>query len=919
MNAPAEHWNGPIREYPDDGRRITVKSLLGAALGILLSLSLLASAGFFYIAIQRDEAVTAQCMRAVESIRATQMLASQWSVEVGKVKNEVNSNFDVLADFVDRMAPHIQLIHSSQNAMPDLPSDVKWALNGYIQRLMAREERIERFKTGFAIVRNSRRIIPREGVILAEAARDGGYGKVEAATRQLLDRTQSFLRQPTEVQTQRMEQAMSTLAESAAGTTLHTQAETLNKHARALLQHHGLTEQRFEDVMRTDLEDRAERVISLLDADHQQSRTKRRYFDYGFWASLGLAVLYWSTLIVQWMGRRRQRKAAARVQETVLVEGSTPPWGMDPALATAGGPGLPLEDAGWAGEGERPVQSRPAGRAQGSARQTSVRQARAGGAPVIGGRAAPTLEERLKARGGAHRTQREDPGREDAREQGTAVTEQPATAAPAPAAEAGVSASGSARPEPTLEERLEALKADLKAQQQRAPGTARRVRYGDSLLDDAEGAGEPGAPAMEGQAATADRDAGASSGDGRASSTLEERLNALKAERDDWRGRHGDSLPGGAEDTAEQGAVRDFPVDAFVGVRPNRPAPEERRRAGIWPPQARARTGAAGIEPGTAAVGARPGEPGGGIPAAREPAGPGGGMFPSMRRPGESGADATAEEYLARERERYGPPPAPASAPGGGAERSDGPRLRIRGREAEAAPAPRLQPDGSELVHQATQDAILGRLREIEQEIRAAADAAEQAEHTRRSPDGEGHGDDVAWVAAAGRMAGARWAVHTLLKEVDRLPVALAAPRGATDLIDVRGLLERQLGALAGEDRKRIDATLVPGAVARGNPRALETATDIIVRHALEGARLHPGGEGYVTLTLVQENDGVHLTCLDHGPEGNGSGDRRSLALAVARGLIEGQDGEMEITPYPRHGTMVRLRLLPARSSMQDG
>ena len=904
MNASAEHWNGPIREYPGDDGRITVKSLLGAALGILVSFSLLASAGFFYIAIQRDEVVTAQCMRAVESIRATQMLASQWSVEVGKVKNEVNSNFDVLADFVDRMAPHVQLIHNSQNSMPDLPSDVKWALNGYIQRLKAREERIERFKTGFAIVRNSRRIIPREGAILAEAARDGGYGKVEAATRQILDRTQSFLRQPTEVQTQRMEQAMSTLAESAAGTILHTQAETLNKHASALLQHHGLTEQRFEDVMRTDLEDRAERVISLLDADHQQSRTKRRYFDYGFWASLGLAVFYWGTLLVRWMGRRSQRKAAARAQEA-----SPPPWGMDPALATAGGPGLPLEDAERAGEGERPAQSRPAGWTQGSARQ-----ARAGRAPAIGGRTAPTLEERLKARDGAHRTQREDPGREDAREQGAAVTEKPATAAPA--AEAGAIASGSAEPEPSLEERLEALKADLKAQQQRAraPGTARRVRYGDSLPGDAEGAGGQGAPAMERQAATADRDAGPA-GNGRAgSSTLEERLNALKAERDDRRGRHEDPLPGDAEDAGEPGAVatehRDSPVDAFASVRTARPALEERLRPDTrFPSQAQPRAGAAGVEPGDGT--------GDGIPAAREPAGPGGGMSPSMRRPAESGADAAAEEYLARERERYGPPPVLVPAPYGG-PRSDGQGLRIRGREAEAAPAPPLRADGSELVHQATRDAILGRLQEIEQEIRAAADAAEQAEHTRRNPDGEGHRDDVAWMAAAGRMAGARWAMHTLLKEVDRLPAA-PAPRGAPDLIDVRGLLERQLGALAGEDRRRIDATLVPGAVTRGNPRALETATDIIVQHALEGARLHPGGEGYVTLTLVQENDGVHLTCLDHGPEGNGSGDRRSLALAVARGLVEGQDGEMEITPYPRHGTMVRLRLPPARSSMQGG
>ena len=211
MNAAAEHWNGPIREHPDDDGRMSVKSLLGAALGVLVSLALLASAGFFYVAIQRDEMVTAQCMSAVNSIRSTQMLAAQWSIEVGKVKNEVNSNFDVLANFVDRMSPHIRVIHDSQSAMPNLPSDIKWALNGYVQRLKAREERIERFKSGFAIVRNSRRIIPREGALLAEAARDGGHRRVEAATRQILEWMPSFLRQPTEIQHQRLAQAASTL------------------------------------------------------------------------------------------------------------------------------------------------------------------------------------------------------------------------------------------------------------------------------------------------------------------------------------------------------------------------------------------------------------------------------------------------------------------------------------------------------------------------------------------------------------------------------------------------------------------------------------------------------------------------------------------------------------------------------------
>ena len=1066
MNAPTEHWSGPIREDTDGGgRRTPAKSLLNMTLGILVSLLLLASAGFFYVAIQRDEAVTAQCMRAVESIRATQMLAAQWSVEVGKVKNEVNSNFDVLANFVDRMDPHMQVIHDSQNAMPNLPSDIKWALNGYVQRLKAREERIERFKSGFAIVRNSRRFIPREGAELAEAARDGGYGRVEAATHQILERTQSFLRQPTESQSHRMEQAMSTLAESAAGTPLHTQAETLNKHVSALLRHHGLTEQRFEDVMRTDLEDRAGRVIGLLDADHQQSRTKRRYFDYGFWASLGIAVFYWCTLAMQWMGRRRQRNAAAGTQEPVPAKGVPPHWGMDAALATAGGSGFPLGDAGRAGEGERPEQSRQA--------QGPARRAKAGRAPAAtGGRAGSTLMERLKARDGAHRTQREESGREDAGEQGTAVAER--RDVPAPAGEEDASAGGSAEPEPSLEERLEALKAELEAQK-RASGTDRRVQHGDPVPDDAENAREQGAPVVERRDVPADRDAGAS-GNGRASATLEERLKSLKTERDDRRAQHGGPVP---EDAGEKGAaapeVRDASADASASVRTN-PALEERlkalkagtgmRRAQEEPPapgdageqgaaapevrdasadaSASVRTNPAleerlkALKAGTGMRRAQEeppapgdaGEQGAAAPEVRDASADasasvrtnpaleerlkalkaGTGMRRAQEEPpapgdaGEQGAAATGGEQaqahtngggpgirlpamtvkeleerlksmkadagVRQAREEPSPPvpedtgeqggaavtggewaqapagvapaPAPATtaregAPSmvqtppvertpadspilqaqartGAAEVEPGAAADVRGREADATPAP-SQPDGSEFVHQATREAILDRLQEIEQEIRAAADAAEQAEHTRRNKDGKGDDQDAAWTAAAGRMAGARWAVRALLKEVDRLPVP-AAPRGAPDQVDMRDLVEKLLDALAGEDRKRIDATLVPGTVTRGNPRALETATDIIVQHALEGARLHPGGEGYVTLTLVQESDGVHVTCLDHGPEGDKAGNRRSLALVVARSLIEGQGGEMEITPYPRYGTMVRLRLPLARSSM---
>ena len=952
MNATAEQWHGPIREHSGGGGGMSVKRLLEVALGIVVSLALLASAGFFYVAIQRDEMVTAQCMRAVDSIRSTQMLAAQWSVEVGKVKNEVNSNFDVLADFVDRMSPHIQVIHDSQSAMPDLPSDIKWALNGYVQRLKAREERIERFKSGFAIVRNSRRIIPREGALLAEAARDGGHGRVEAVTRQILERTQSFLGQPTEVQHQRLEQAARALAENAAGTPLRNQAETLIKHVGALLQHHRLTEQRFEDVMRTDLEDRAERVIGLLDADHQQSRTKRRYLDYGFWVSLGIALFYWATLIVRWVRGRRKGKAASRAPEAAQ-EAAPSPWGMDVALATAGGPGFPPEDArgpGHAGGGERPEQSRQPVQAQHPGHRT-------GAVPAFRGGASPTLEERLKARdrGEARRTQRDDAGREDAGRDDAgrddvgrddvgrddagrddAVREdarerEPAREVPVRGEE---DARGSGPEEPSLKERLKALKAELEVQKRaRAQEAALRTQHGGSMPGD-PGEQEPAVPesAAAGRTVPAGREEDAPAA-GRANLALEGRPAAPDAERGDRPAWRGGPVPGDAEDAGDAGAFvtegRDPPPDAFRDVRTS-PVPEDRLKALEAEAGARQRM----QEPLPPPVPEDAPAPGGGVtegerlqapadgdpdrlPVVAEEDARAAGLFQADGRSPQAQArtraagsetEAAAAVRVRAEEPAAGTPQARAPGRSGGGERGE---LRLQGREAEEAPLP-SQPDGSEFIHHAIREAMLDRLREVEQEIRSAAAAAEQAEHARRSADGEGR-QDAGWAAAAGRMAGARWAVHTLLREADRLPAA-PSPRGPMGRVDMKALLDRRLGALAGEDRGRIDATLVPGAVTRGNPRALETAADLIVQHALEGARLHPGGEGYVTLTLVREDDGVHLTCLDHGPEGEGSGERRSLALAVARGLIEGQGGEMEITPYPRHGTMVRLRLPSDRS-----
>ena len=364
--------DGPIRirgspagaAYPS-----FTKSLVGLAPCLLVSLVLLACGWICHVEAQRAEMAATLCLRTMEAVRATWVLATQWSVEVERVRSAADSDFDRLADFNSRVGHQVRIIRDSRSAMPDRSAETDETLTNLVRRLMAQEERIERFKSGFAIVRNSRRFIPRIAEQLAEATRDGEYVRVGATIRRIPEMAPGFLEQPTGSSRQWMEQAMRMLVENADGTPLRAQAEALNKHVHALLRHHEMMERHFEEIMRTDLEDQATRAMDLLNADYRRSETERRYFDYGFRVSLGLALIYWATLVVRWAGRRKKGKAASRAPEAAPAEESPKPSDMGVALATAGDSGSSPEDTQGAGtvgrrdapEGaEKEIQARPA-------------------------------------------------------------------------------------------------------------------------------------------------------------------------------------------------------------------------------------------------------------------------------------------------------------------------------------------------------------------------------------------------------------------------------------------------------------------------------------------------------------------------------------------------------------------------------
>ena len=127
-------------------------------IGIIVGLAGLAGVGTLYT--QSRQIDSTQLSRGVELLQTLQRLDSQWSVEVLKVSANPQADFDGLASISPEVRRHARELRDLARKTLQVPTELKSALLSYVSRLDSKEERIERFKSGYAIVRNSQRYLP---------------------------------------------------------------------------------------------------------------------------------------------------------------------------------------------------------------------------------------------------------------------------------------------------------------------------------------------------------------------------------------------------------------------------------------------------------------------------------------------------------------------------------------------------------------------------------------------------------------------------------------------------------------------------------------------------------------------------------------------------------------------------------------
>ena len=302
--------------------------LVNVVVALVISVGLVAGAGYIYMQRLADQAGTAASMEMTGAVRAGERIAAEWGAEVGRVRNQPDANFDSLKTYIPRLAAQREAILSARERMGELPSEIRNGIRSYLSRLRAKQEVIERFKTDYAVVRNSQDFLlndPEGGKALLASAREGGRTPVEDATRLMFEELEQFLRTPDRGWNMRTDHTLDALVEVSDGTPDAEKVKEIAAHVEVLLERYELAEDRFEEaISNRKIRNAAATLLSRIDSHDQARRISAGYLGYALYAVAGIAILYWLSLVMRFFRRRRavevpEAPGRAAAREAVAV------------------------------------------------------------------------------------------------------------------------------------------------------------------------------------------------------------------------------------------------------------------------------------------------------------------------------------------------------------------------------------------------------------------------------------------------------------------------------------------------------------------------------------------------------------------------------------------------------------------------
>ena len=340
-------------------------------IGIFLSVALVVTAAWLYW--MASSAKADNHYLAISTIRKIQQLESQWSIETARVRSDPMADFDALITFIPRMGRLKDDLSDAIQSASNLPGRLLNDTSAYLSAIDAKEEWIERFKTGYAVLRNSTRYLPlAASSVMQQMEERGGNTAFIRNISGVTDEINTYLATPAAPEKERLMRVLDELGDDIVGRypTLANTIANFVAHGQVLLDKQAPTEEIFQEAISNQISDLGESLINSLESEIGKTEQMVAYYERGILASGGALWVVWLAVALQLPRDNRQRNGfqhqeRAALDKIAAAAAAAPPSSLPP---------LPLGEPLVAARAAAPPPSEPLVAARQASPQLSPRE-----------------------------------------------------------------------------------------------------------------------------------------------------------------------------------------------------------------------------------------------------------------------------------------------------------------------------------------------------------------------------------------------------------------------------------------------------------------------------------------------------------------------------------------------------------------
>ena len=283
-----------------------MKSNNSIKIATVVSLVLVAATVFLYWLVRNNDPEGYRS--SISGVQQIQQLAADWSIETARVRSDPLADFDSLVAFIPQMNQLTGTLLATVRSIPDVPDRLVNDVSAFVSAVDAKEERIERFKTGYAVIRNSTRYLPLAASNIVQAPNIEAELLGEVST--LANEIDAYLATPTDATKGRLTVALERLGASTVTLPMPLPNHSANfiSHAEVLLERQAPTDELFSLATSNEISELATKLADDLGFELDKKMGRNDYYLNGILAAVGALLLLW---IVFALSRTRAAVAEA--------------------------------------------------------------------------------------------------------------------------------------------------------------------------------------------------------------------------------------------------------------------------------------------------------------------------------------------------------------------------------------------------------------------------------------------------------------------------------------------------------------------------------------------------------------------------------------------------------------------------------